>query len=75
MNKINAEAAIRKIALREGITVQEVRTEMKKAMLIGLCSQNPAIREKWKKIPCKGDIPTPEELIVYMAQHVKERLY
>lgn len=75
MNKINAEATIRKIALREGITVEEVRTEMKKAMLIGLCSQDPAIREKWKKIPCKGDIPTPEELIVYMAQHVKERLY
>lgn len=75
MNKINAEAAIRKIALREGITVEEVRTEMKKAMLIGLCSQDPAIRAKWKKIPCKGDIPTPEELIVYMVQHVKERLY
>lgn len=75
MKKINAEAAIRKIALREGITVEEVRTEMKKAMLIGLCSQDPAIREKWKKIPCKGDIPTLEELIVYMAQHVKERLY
>ena len=75
MKKINAAAAIRKIALREGITVEEVRTEMKKAMLIGLCSQDPAIRKKWKKIPCKGDIPTPEELIVYMAQHVKERLY
>ncbi|WP_099204949.1 sporulation initiation factor Spo0A [Scatolibacter rhodanostii] len=75
MKKINAEATIRKIALSEGITVEEVRTEIKKAMLIGLCSQDPAIRAKWNKIPCKGDIPTPEELIVYIAQHVKERLY
>ena len=74
MKKINAEAAIRKIAMREGITVEEVRTEMKKAMLIGLCNPNPAIRERWKNIPCKGDIPTPEELIVYMAQNVKESL-
>lgn len=75
MKKINAEDAIRKIALREGITVEEVRIEMKKAMLIGLCSQDPAIRERWKKIPCKGDVPTPEELIIYMAQNVKGRLY
>jgi hypothetical protein len=75
MKKINAEAAIRKIALREGIPFEEVRTEMKKAMLVGLYSQDPAIREKWGKIPCKGDIPTPEELIIYMVQNVEERLY
>ena len=75
MKKINAVAAIKKIAMREGITVEEVRTEMKKAMMIGLCSPDPSVREQWKKIPCKGDIPTPEELIIYMAQNVKERLY
>lgn len=74
MKKVNAETAIKKIAMREGITVEEVRAEMKRAMLIGLCSKDPAVRERWKRIPCKGDIPTPEELIVYMAQNVKESL-
>jgi len=75
MEKVNAEKAIREIAVREGITVEEVRKEMKKAMLIGLCSQDPSVQEKWKRIPCKGEVPTPEELITYMAENVKERLF
>lgn len=75
MKKINAEKAIQEVAMREGITVEEVRKEMKKAMLVGLCSQDPAIQEKWKRVPCKGEVPTPEELITYMAENVKERLF
>lgn len=74
MKKINAEEAIKKIAMQEGVTVEEVRKEMKEAMLIGLCSQDSAVVEKWKQVPCKGDVPTPEELIAYIAQNAKERL-
>lgn len=72
MKKVNAEKAIQEIAMRERITVEEVRKEMKKAMLIGLCSQDPSVQEKWKRIPCKGEVPTPEELIAYMVENVKE---
>lgn len=67
---IDAERAIQIIALREGKSVQYVRNQMKAAMLAGMCSPDPAIQARWKKIPCKGDIPTPEEVITYIATHV-----
>jgi len=75
MKKVNAKKAIEKIAEREGISPQDVRREIEKALLIGWCNSDPAIRENWRHIPCKGDMPTPEELIIYLAKNVKARLY
>lgn len=43
---------------------------MNLAMLAGLCNQNPDIQARWKKIPCIGDVPTPEEVITYLATHI-----
>ena len=68
--KIDAEKAIRSIAMREGVTTEEVRKQMKLAMLAGLCSQDPVVQARWKIIPCKGEVPTPEELITYIATHI-----
>ena len=68
--RVNAGKAIRMIAMREGVTAGEVRKEMERAMLAGLCSQDPAIQARWKKIPCKGQVPTPEELITYIATYL-----
>ncbi len=74
MGKINVERAMRQIAIKEGITVEDVRKEMIRAMLIGFYNPDPAIREKWRKIPHKGETPTPEEFIKYMARNVKDPL-
>ncbi|MEA4911675.1 MAG: hypothetical protein VB092_03550 [Oscillospiraceae bacterium] len=68
--KIDAGKAIRTIAMREGVAVEEVRKQIKLAMLAGLCSQDPVIQARWKKVPCKGDAPMPEELIIYIATHL-----
>lgn len=68
--KIDADRAIRTLAMREGKTVEYIRSQMKIAMLAGLSNQNPEIQEKWKMIPCKGELPTPEELITYLALNV-----
>lgn len=64
----DAERAIRTIAMQEGKTVEYIRSQMKIAMLSGLSNPDPEIQAKWKLIPCKGEIPTPEELITYLAQ-------
>lgn len=69
--KINAERAIRELAMREGKTVEYIRSQMNLAMLAGLCNQNPDIQARWKKIPCMGDVPTPEEVITYLATHIE----
>jgi hypothetical protein len=60
---IYAEKAIEQIAAREGTTVEKVRMHIQLAMLSGLVSKDPAVREKWKRIPCAKELPTPKEVI------------
>ena len=64
---------LRQIALREGVPVEEVRKQIKIAMLAGLHSQDLQVQACWKRIPCKGDIPTPEELIVFLVTEARRR--
>ena len=68
--ELDAEKAIRTIAMRAGVTVEEVRAQMHFATLAGLCSKDPAVQACWATVPCKGEVPTPEELIAYLATHV-----
>lgn len=73
-NKLSAaENAIRKIAEREGVTTEYVRKQMQIAMLNGLCSTNPRIKEFWDRVPREKEFPTPEEFIVYMAGIIKHK--
>lgn len=69
--KIDAERAIRTLAMQEGKTVEYIRSQMKLAMISGLCNPDPQVQANWKKIPCKGEVPTPEELITYLATHAE----
>ena len=71
-NRISAEQALQEVALRNRTTVEEVRKEIKLAMLAGLCNPDPAVQAKWREIPCVGEVPTPEELITYIAGKVTE---
>ncbi len=71
--KILAENAIRKIAQRDGVSVEYVRTQMKIAMLSGMCSGDPAVKARWADIPCEGEVPTPEELIMHFAEKYKRK--
>ena len=69
-----ANSAIKTIAEKEGISADNVRDEMKSAIAEGLRNADPAVREMWKNIPCKGETPEPEELIAWLAEQVKEKL-
>lgn len=69
------ENILKEVARANGVTVKEVKNEMQKA-----------INEAWKnppndggmtaayqrKVPCRGEIPTPEELIRYMAGEIRK---
>lgn len=43
---------------------------MIQAMEAGMNNPDPEIQAKWKTIPCRGEKPTPEELIVWAANRV-----
>lgn len=68
--KVDVEKALHIIAMQEGVTVEEVRKQIKLAMLSGMRSQDPVVQARWERIPCKGELPMPEELITYIATQV-----
>jgi len=63
-----AKNAILKVAICEGKTVEEVREAMIEAIEIAIHSPEEEVRARWAQIPCKGTIPTPEEVIVWICK-------
>lgn len=56
-----------KIAKSEGITPEEVRQEIALAISYALKSDDLKAQHFWKNIPYKGEAPTIEEIIDYIA--------
>lgn len=65
--EINAARTIKMLAQQEGKTVEYISSQIRLAIISGLSNPDPQVQENWKKIPCKGTIPTPEELITYLG--------
>ena len=65
---IDAEAAVRKVARKNHTTLEEVRKEIRLAMIAAMCDPDPSIQRVWLEIPCAGAALTPEDLIAYIAK-------
>ena len=68
-----AENALRQIAEREGTTVDAVREEIRAAIAMGRNDPSPAARAFWQSFPCEGCVPTPEEVILRLAEESRRR--
>jgi hypothetical protein len=68
----SAHRALEQIAEKNNTTVEEVRKQIKIAMINGLVSDDPRQKAYWHSIPREGDIPTPEEFIAYTADVVRK---
>ena len=73
LKEINAEKTLQKLAAKKGVTVEDVRRQISLAMLVGMCDPDPNIQAYWHSIPHTGDIPTPEEIIVFLSNEVNNR--
>lgn len=71
--QIVAENAIKKIAKQEDVSTEYVRKQMQIAMINGLCSTDPKIKAFWASVPREKEIPTPEELIIYISETIKRK--
>ena len=69
-----AERALRQIAEREGTSVDAVREEIRAAIAMGRNDPSPAARAFWQSLPCEGDEPTPEEVILHLADEARRRV-
>lgn len=71
MNLKITERALEKVAQKEGVSVDEIKREIEMAIGIAYSNPDPKIQSRWKNIPKKGKIPTPEEVIAQLAKEVR----
>ena len=60
------------LAERDHTTVEKVKEKISKRIWAGLHDPDPERRAQWERIPCAGDVPTPEEWLRYSVERLKE---
>ncbi len=64
---MNLNKILKEIAIKNGVSVTQVRQNIQKALDKGWNSDDEKIREYWRKIPTKHKKPTLEEVILFMV--------
>jgi len=67
VNRVLAE-----IALKNGVSVAEVRKEIQAALDEGMKNPDPKVQAYWNSIPRRSEKPTLEEIVAYLANDVKK---
>ena len=67
-----AEHIFERLARKRGITAEEMRAIISARIEKGWNDPDPEKRVQWRKIPCAGDIPTPDEWLRYAVERIKE---
>ena len=65
--------ALRRIAERGGEDAESVYESVRAAIAVALADPRGSVQERWQEIPCDGAVPTPEELIAYLAEEARRR--
>ena len=65
------ETLFEKLARERNITVEEMRAIISARIEQGLHDPDPEIRAQWGRIPCAGEVPTPEELLRYVVEKLE----
>ena len=70
MKKSTGKTTIEELAAQEGISAEEIRKEIEKAIDAALSSTSPAVQAYWAAIPKAGEKHTPEEVIEYIVEEM-----
>lgn len=62
------ETLFERLARERNITVEEMRAQVAARIERGWNDPDPEKRAQWRKIPCDGEIPTPEEWVKYAVE-------
>lgn len=62
------EHLFERLARERNITVEEMRAIISERIEHGLHDPDPEKRAQWEKIPCAGEIPTPDEWLKYAVE-------
>lgn len=67
-----AEYLFERLARERNITVEEMREIISARIERGWNDPDPEKRAQWRKIPCAGEIPTPDEWLRYAVERLQE---
>lgn len=67
--KRSIKGTISQIAMQEGVSEEEVISEIQRVIDEGYDNDDPAISARWEALPFKTR-PTPEELIIFLARKI-----
>lgn len=67
-----AEHIFARMARERGITVEKMRAIISARIERGWNDPDPEKRAQWRKIPCAGELPTPDEWLRYAVKRIKE---
>lgn len=62
------ETLFERLARKMNITVEEMREQIAARIERGWNDSDPEKRVQWRKIPCAGEIPTPDEWLKYAVE-------
>ena len=65
-----AKRIIREMAKTNGVSEDEIRAEMNKAIEAGMSDPTPTAQAAWKASPFYGSKPSPEEFILWCASQI-----
>ena len=67
-----AEHIFARMARERGITVEKMRAIISARIERGWNDPDPEKRAQWRKIPCAGELPSPDEWLRYAVKRIKE---
>ncbi len=65
-----AKRIIREMAKTNGVSEDEIRAEMNKAIEAGMSNPTPTAQAAWKASPFYGSKPSPEEFMLWCASQI-----
>lgn len=65
------ETLFERLARERHITEGEMRAIISARIEAGMNDPDPVKREQWRRIPCAGEIPTPEEWLRYAVERIE----
>ena len=71
LNDLEIQRVIREVASRSGTTPGQVRHNIEQLLEESRACRDPKVRAAWAAIPCKGETPTMEEVMNYLAERLK----
>jgi len=73
MNKRKINRLLKKVAKKNGVSVEEVRRDISLAESMARENPDPKIKAFWDSIPSAGDSATPEEVVAHIAGIAKQK--